>query len=176
MGYRKTERSGGLAVHDHLELGRELHWEIAGLLAFEDTAGVVAIRRQAAAGLDGFVQIGKLWMRDVTAAASGIGLQIDIAQAGNSREIEAAFGGWHGARSGKLPPGPPFRPPLGMLEESGPLALPRRAEHRVGLSRLSATRAVRTVPSPRDKPVGLAAAPVARQTGGDRPMSACRYQ
>jgi hypothetical protein len=50
MGYRKTERSGGLAVHDHLELGRELHWEIAGLLAFEDTAGVVAIRRQAASG------------------------------------------------------------------------------------------------------------------------------
>jgi hypothetical protein len=43
---------------------------------------VPSIRRQAAAGLDGFVQIGKLWMRDVTAAASGIGLQIDIREIG----------------------------------------------------------------------------------------------
>jgi putative ABC transport system substrate-binding protein len=32
------------------------------------------------------------WMKDVTAAASAIGLQTDIVQAGNSREIEAAFG------------------------------------------------------------------------------------
>ena len=33
MGYRKAERRGGLAVHDHLELCRELHWEIARLRA-----------------------------------------------------------------------------------------------------------------------------------------------
>jgi putative ABC transport system substrate-binding protein len=32
------------------------------------------------------------WMRDVTPAASALGLQIDIVQAGNSRELEAAFG------------------------------------------------------------------------------------
>ena len=32
-GYLKTERLGGLAVQDHLELGRKLHREIARLLA-----------------------------------------------------------------------------------------------------------------------------------------------
>ena len=32
-GYGKAERLGGLEVHDHLELGRELHWEIARLRA-----------------------------------------------------------------------------------------------------------------------------------------------
>jgi hypothetical protein len=31
--YRKAERRGGLAVHDHLELGRQLHREIAWVLA-----------------------------------------------------------------------------------------------------------------------------------------------
>ena len=30
-GYGKTERLGGLEVHDHLELGRKLHREIARL-------------------------------------------------------------------------------------------------------------------------------------------------
>ena len=35
-GYRKTERLGGLAVHDHLKLGRELHRKIARLLAAQD--------------------------------------------------------------------------------------------------------------------------------------------
>ena len=32
-GYRKPKRLGGLDVHDHLELGRELHREIARLRA-----------------------------------------------------------------------------------------------------------------------------------------------
>ena len=32
-GYGKAERLGGLAVQDHLELGWELHREIARLLA-----------------------------------------------------------------------------------------------------------------------------------------------
>src|SRR6516225_9763552 len=35
-GYGKAERRGGLAVHDHLELGRELHREVARLLAAQD--------------------------------------------------------------------------------------------------------------------------------------------
>src|SRR6516165_4520473 len=35
-GYGKIERVGGLAVHDHLEPGRELHREIARLLAAQD--------------------------------------------------------------------------------------------------------------------------------------------
>src|SRR6516164_3922768 len=35
-GYGKTERVGSLAVHDHLELGRKLHREIARLLAAQD--------------------------------------------------------------------------------------------------------------------------------------------
>src|SRR6516165_5549075 len=34
--YRKTERRGGLAVYDHLELGRQLHREIARLRAAQD--------------------------------------------------------------------------------------------------------------------------------------------
>jgi hypothetical protein len=34
--YRKAERLGGLAVHDHLELGRKPHREIARLLAAQD--------------------------------------------------------------------------------------------------------------------------------------------
>ena len=33
---RKTERRGGLAVHDHLKLGQELHRKIARLLAAQD--------------------------------------------------------------------------------------------------------------------------------------------
>jgi hypothetical protein len=32
-GYRKAKRLGGLEVHDHLELGRELHREIARLFS-----------------------------------------------------------------------------------------------------------------------------------------------
>ena len=32
-GYGKTERVGGLAVHDHLELGRKLNGEIGRLCA-----------------------------------------------------------------------------------------------------------------------------------------------
>ena len=39
-GYLKTERRGGLAVHDHLELGRELHRKIARLLAAQDAIHV----------------------------------------------------------------------------------------------------------------------------------------
>ena len=35
-GYRKTERLGGLEVQDRLELGRELHREIARLRAAQD--------------------------------------------------------------------------------------------------------------------------------------------
>jgi hypothetical protein len=35
-GYLKTKRRGGLAVHDHLELSRKLHWKIARLLAAQD--------------------------------------------------------------------------------------------------------------------------------------------
>ena len=32
LRHRKAERRGGLEVHDHLELGRKLHREIARLL------------------------------------------------------------------------------------------------------------------------------------------------
>jgi hypothetical protein len=39
-GYDKTERLGGLAVHDHLELGRKLHRKIARLLAAQDAIDV----------------------------------------------------------------------------------------------------------------------------------------
>ena len=42
-GYRKTERLSGLQVHDHLELGRKLHWEIARL-AFECWPGTLRRR------------------------------------------------------------------------------------------------------------------------------------
>src|SRR6516164_943723 len=35
-GYGKTERLGGLAVQDHLKLGRKLHREIARLFAAQD--------------------------------------------------------------------------------------------------------------------------------------------
>src|SRR6516165_8511897 len=35
-GYGKPERRGGLAVHDHLELGRQLHREIVRLLAAQN--------------------------------------------------------------------------------------------------------------------------------------------
>src|SRR6516225_9933846 len=35
-GYRKAKRLGGLAVHGHLELGRELHREIARFLAAQN--------------------------------------------------------------------------------------------------------------------------------------------
>ena len=35
-GYLKTERLGGLAVHDHLELGRKLYRQVARLLAAQD--------------------------------------------------------------------------------------------------------------------------------------------
>src|SRR6516162_3642694 len=36
-GYGKTQRLGGLEVHDHLKLGRQLHREIARLLAAQDS-------------------------------------------------------------------------------------------------------------------------------------------
>ena len=39
-GYGKAERRGGLAVHDHLELGRELHREIARLFAAQDAIDI----------------------------------------------------------------------------------------------------------------------------------------
>src|SRR5215471_16260208 len=39
-GYSKNERVGGLAVHDHLELGRELHREIARLLAAQNAIDI----------------------------------------------------------------------------------------------------------------------------------------
>jgi hypothetical protein len=35
-GYRKPERVGGLAVHDHLELGRKLHRKIARFIAAQN--------------------------------------------------------------------------------------------------------------------------------------------
>ena len=38
--YRKTERRGGLAVHDHLEFGRQLHREIARLLAAQNAIDI----------------------------------------------------------------------------------------------------------------------------------------
>jgi hypothetical protein len=40
MGYGKAERRGGLAVHDHLEPGRELHREITRLLAAQDAIDI----------------------------------------------------------------------------------------------------------------------------------------
>ena len=40
MGYSKAERRGGLAVYDHLRLGRELHREIARLLVAQDAIDV----------------------------------------------------------------------------------------------------------------------------------------
>jgi hypothetical protein len=45
-GHDKAERRGGLAVHEHLELGRELHREIARLLAAQDAIDIVAARRK----------------------------------------------------------------------------------------------------------------------------------
>src|SRR6516162_4343135 len=39
-GYRKAERLGGLAVHDHLEPGRKLHREIARFLAAQDAIDI----------------------------------------------------------------------------------------------------------------------------------------
>jgi hypothetical protein len=41
-GYRKAERRGGPAIHDHLELGRKLHREIARLLATQDAIDAAA--------------------------------------------------------------------------------------------------------------------------------------
>jgi hypothetical protein len=38
--YGKAERGGGLAVHGHFELGRELHREIARLLAAQDAIDI----------------------------------------------------------------------------------------------------------------------------------------
>src|SRR6516165_5939664 len=40
MGYGKAERRGGLAVHDHLEPGRELHREIARLRAAQNPINI----------------------------------------------------------------------------------------------------------------------------------------
>src|SRR5215471_10620459 len=45
-GYGKTERLGGLEVHDHLEFGRKLHREIARLRATQaaiDISGAATI-------------------------------------------------------------------------------------------------------------------------------------
>jgi hypothetical protein len=39
-GHGKAKRRGGLAVHNHLKLGRELHWEIAQLLAAQTAIGI----------------------------------------------------------------------------------------------------------------------------------------
>ena len=39
-GYGKTERLGGLEVHDHFELGRKLHRKIARLLAAQDAIDI----------------------------------------------------------------------------------------------------------------------------------------
>jgi hypothetical protein len=39
-GYCETECLGGLAVHDHLELGRKLHREIARLIAAQDAIDI----------------------------------------------------------------------------------------------------------------------------------------
>src|SRR5215470_13888685 len=39
-GYGKAERRGGLTVHDHLELGRKLHREIARLRAAQDAIDI----------------------------------------------------------------------------------------------------------------------------------------
>ena len=39
-GYRKPERRGGLAVHDHLEFCWKLHREIARLLAAQDAIDI----------------------------------------------------------------------------------------------------------------------------------------
>src|SRR6516225_5286256 len=39
-GYRKAERLGGLEVHGHLKLGRELYREIARLLAAQDAIDI----------------------------------------------------------------------------------------------------------------------------------------
>src|SRR6516164_8530736 len=39
-GYGKTERLGGLEVHGHLKLGRELHREIARLLAAQNAIDI----------------------------------------------------------------------------------------------------------------------------------------
>src|SRR6516164_10574238 len=39
-GYGKAKRRGGLAVHDHLELGRKLHREIARLRAPQDAIDI----------------------------------------------------------------------------------------------------------------------------------------
>src|SRR6516165_10305042 len=41
-GYGKAERRGGLAVHDHLELGRQLHREMARLLAAQNAIDIGA--------------------------------------------------------------------------------------------------------------------------------------
>src|SRR5262252_1365416 len=38
--YRKAQRLGGLAVQDHLELGRKLHREITRLLAAQDAIDI----------------------------------------------------------------------------------------------------------------------------------------
>ena len=40
MGVWQGECLGGLAVHDHLELGRKLHREIARLLAAQDAIDI----------------------------------------------------------------------------------------------------------------------------------------
>ena len=39
-GYGKAERLGGLAVHDHLELGRQLHREIARFIAAQNAIDI----------------------------------------------------------------------------------------------------------------------------------------
>jgi hypothetical protein len=40
LQHRKAERLGGLEVHDHLELGRKLDWEIARFLAAQDAIDI----------------------------------------------------------------------------------------------------------------------------------------
>jgi hypothetical protein len=39
-GYRKTERRGGLAVHEHLELGRKLNGKLRWLRAAQDAIDI----------------------------------------------------------------------------------------------------------------------------------------
>jgi hypothetical protein len=85
MGYGKAKRLGGLEVHGHLELGRELHREIARLLAAQDAIDISG---------------------GATAARKVMQAQPDLYEEYAPRFDRALRGSHHHVRQGMMPPEP----------------------------------------------------------------------
>src|SRR6516225_8632597 len=68
-GYLKAERLGGLVVHDHLKLGRQLHREIARLLAAQDAIDIGGGATPVVSQVDS--------VGEQTAVSGGVRIRID---------------------------------------------------------------------------------------------------